>query len=203
MLTSRAEFRLHLRPDNADIRLTSLGRCHGAISESRWTKFSKSKQKLANLTENAENMSMSVAKWKRIVPKLQSSTKNEGKVLTAFELIHRFDLEPEDVSGVLNSENEIISPDAFERMKIEGRYRMEHERMKSKKLEIERESATEIPDHLDFSKMRGLSQECIEKLERARPRNLAAATRIAGITPEAIVVLMRYLKSPSGVNLSC
>ncbi|EGT56274.1 hypothetical protein CAEBREN_25292 [Caenorhabditis brenneri] len=203
MLTSRAEFRLHLRPDNADIRLTELGRRHNAISDERWSKFTKTRDELNELTAKTEEMKMSVVKWKRVIPKLSATTRNEGKVLSAFELIHRYDLNKEDLEECLK--NEKIDEGILERLKIEGRYRMEHERMKAKKQEIDRESATTIPDNIDFSTMRGMSLECIEKLERARPRNLAAATRISGITPEAIVVLMRYLKSPvvaTSVNTS-
>uniref|UniRef100_A0A1I7UCJ8 Protein MTO1 homolog, mitochondrial n=1 Tax=Caenorhabditis tropicalis TaxID=1561998 RepID=A0A1I7UCJ8_9PELO len=200
MLTSRAEFRLHLRPDNADIRLTELGKRHNAIGEKRWEKFVKIRDELDKLTEKTEEMKMSVVKWKRIIPKLSATTRNEGKVLSAFELIHRYDLGKEDLENCFENEN--IDQNILERLKIEGRYRMEHERMKTKKQEIDRESATIIPDNIDFSTMRGLSLECIEKLERARPGNLAAATRIPGITPEAIVVLMRHLKSPLVVNAS-
>lgn len=77
---------------------------------------------------------MSMSKWKRKVPKLAESTKNEGKVLTAFELIHRYDLDSGDLKEILNSEGncEDVDEDVFERLKIEGRYRMEHERMKVK-----------------------------------------------------------------------
>ncbi|CAA91322.1 Protein MTO1 homolog, mitochondrial [Caenorhabditis elegans] len=200
MLTSRAEFRLYLRPDNADIRLTELGRRHNAISDNRWAIFTETKGELNNLTQRTEEMKMSMVKWKRIIPKLAATSRNDGKVLSAFDLIHRYDLDKSDLELCLKDKN--IGEDILERLKIEGRYQMEHERMKAKKQEIDRESATAIPDNTDFSTMRGMSLECIEKLERARPRNLAAATRISGITPEAIVVLMRHLKNPAPVRSS-
>ncbi|CAI5441460.1 unnamed protein product [Caenorhabditis angaria] len=193
MLTSRAECRLHLRPDNADIRLTEKGKQCNAISDERWNEFSSMKSRLDEVTNISENMEMSLSKWKRILPELV--TKNDAKVLSAFELIHRFDLNLNDLK---NAEifDKNVEEDVFERLKIEGRYRMDHERMKNKREEIDRESATEIPDSIDYSKMRGMSLECIEKLESAKPRNLAAATRISGITPEAVIILLRHLKSP-------
>ena len=130
MLTSRAEFRLHLRPDNADIRLTELGRRHNAISDERWAKFSKPRGALNDLTEKTEQMKMSVVKWKRVIPKMSATTRNEGKVLSAFELVHRYDLGKEDLE--MGLEDVKVDENILERLKIEGRYRMEHERMKAK-----------------------------------------------------------------------
>lgn len=157
MLTSRAEFRLYLRPDNADIRLTELGRRHNAISDNRWAIFTETKGELNNLTQRTEEMKMSMVKWKRIIPKLAATSRNDGKVLSAFDLIHRYDLDKSDLELCLKDKN--IGEDILERLKIEGRYQMEHERMKAKKQEIDRESATAIPDNTDFSTMRGMSLE--------------------------------------------
>ncbi|CAB3404365.1 unnamed protein product [Caenorhabditis bovis] len=194
MLTSRAECRLHLRPDNADMRLTEMGRRFNAVGNERWQQFCNVKRDLEIMREEARNISMSLAKWKRILPKLK--TKNDAKVLSAFEMIHRFDLTFEDFNSVIEQKFSDNQSETFERLKIEGMYRLENERMRAKANEIEKESATQIPDDIDYSEMKGLNLESIEKLERARPRNLAAATRISGITPEAIVVLLRHLKSP-------
>lgn len=130
MLTSRAEFRLYLRPDNADIRLTELGRRHNAISDNRWAIFTETKGELNNLTQRTEEMKMSMVKWKRIIPKLAATSRNDGKVLSAFDLIHRYDLDKSDLELCLKDKN--IGEDILERLKIEGRYQMEHERMKAK-----------------------------------------------------------------------
>ncbi|CAI4231377.1 unnamed protein product [Auanema sp. JU1783] len=195
MFTSRAECRLHLRPDNADLRLTPAGRKHGVVSDQRWSVFSEQKNGMDTATSLLTDVKMSIAKWSRLLPQLKS--RNASKVLNGYELIYRHNISIEELKTALPDQLAVLTGDLkalTARLSNEGSYSLDHKRMQDKIAEINRESELGVPEDIDFSRIKGLSMECIEKLDRARPLNLAAASRIPGVTPEAIVVLLRFLK---------
>ncbi|CAJ0932365.1 unnamed protein product, partial [Mesorhabditis belari] len=201
MFTSRAECRLYLRPDNADIRLTEAGHKLGAISAKRWGHYTDLKNSLSEATNQLQMTTMSLSKWASLIPRLEESVKIRGKVLSAYEMIHRHSVTFKELVTALASFANLSNKKKLEeRIRIEGSYATQRERMQNKLLEIERESATMIPDDVNYERMLGMSDECAEKLDRMRPGTLAAATRIPGITPEAITVLLRYLKKETPLS---
>ncbi|KAK5980539.1 tRNA uridine 5-carboxymethylaminomethyl modification enzyme GidA, partial [Trichostrongylus colubriformis] len=204
MFTSRAEHRLHLRPDNADMRLTELGREMGAISDVRWSRFIAEKNAVDTATSALKSIRMSISKWTRVLPKLQS--KNLHKVLSAYEMLYRHNVSLEELINVFPDQ---LGPGWSEnleslekRLRYEASYEVAQERMKNKMKEIDRESSSLIPEDIDYSKLQGLSIECWEALDRARPLNLAAASRVPGVKPDAIIAILRYLKRSSTVSQS-
>ncbi|WKX94251.1 hypothetical protein Q1695_011477 [Nippostrongylus brasiliensis] len=204
MFTSRAEHRLHLRPDNADIRLTELGRKWRAISDSRWSVFCSEKHALDEATAALKDIRMSISKWCQLLPGFQS--KNLTKVLTAYDMLYRHNISlkklketfPERLANSLSNDLDSLE----KRIKCEGSYEGAVERMKIKMKEVDQESSSLIPEDIDYSKLKGLSVECWEKLDRARPLNLAAASRVPGVKPEAIIAILRYLKQPRSTSQS-
>ncbi|XGW12487.1 hypothetical protein V3C99_013299 [Haemonchus contortus] len=204
MFTSRAEHRLHLRPDNADMRLTELGRKWGAVRDIRWSRFIDEKNAVDTATEALRDIRMSISKWTKLLPKLQS--KNLAKVLSAYEMLYRHNIPLEDLKAALPDQLGHCLPDKLgnleTRLKYEASYEVAQKRMKNRMKEIDQESSSLIPEDIDYSKLQGLSAECWEKLDRARPLNLAAASRVPGVKPEAIVAILRYLKRNNIVSQS-
>ncbi|CAJ0586830.1 unnamed protein product, partial [Mesorhabditis spiculigera] len=194
MFTSRAECRLHLRPDNADMRLTRLGHEHGAISDRRWQHFEALENDLTIISDRLKSVSLSMAKWGRLIPRLQAP-RQSSKVNTAYDMISRHAVSFEEIADALPEFSDLRTQTSLEeRIRVDSLYSEQHQRMQEKISEIERESTTEIPEDINYGLMKGMSDECMEKLDRMKPGTLAAATRIPGITPEAIVVLLRHLK---------
>uniref|UniRef100_A0A0K0FY21 Protein MTO1 homolog, mitochondrial n=1 Tax=Strongyloides venezuelensis TaxID=75913 RepID=A0A0K0FY21_STRVS len=193
MFTSRAEFRLHLRPDNADVRLTDKGIRYGFIGENRKEYWEKMKKNLDYVKEIMKNDIRSTAKWENKIKKLKRSSKNS---ISAFELLYRHDLSLNDFCHAIPELSQYSGDIALEkRLKIEGSYEKLHEKLVRKMEDVQRNSNIMIPEKTNFSTIKGLSFECIEKLDMFRPLNIAAASRIQGITPEALLILMTYLKS--------
>uniref|UniRef100_A0A0N5B801 Protein MTO1 homolog, mitochondrial n=1 Tax=Strongyloides papillosus TaxID=174720 RepID=A0A0N5B801_STREA len=193
MFTSRAEFRLHLRPDNADVRLTDKGIKYGFIRENRKEYWEKTKKNLEYVKEIMKNDIRSTAKWENEIKKLKRSSRQS---ISAFELMHRHDLSLSDFCLAIPELSQYSDDITLEkRLKIEGSYEKSHEQLVRKMEDVQRNSNIMIPEDTNFSTIKGISLECIEKLEMFRPLNIAAASRIQGITPEALLVLMTYLKS--------
>ncbi|EYC46148.1 hypothetical protein Y032_0406g900 [Ancylostoma ceylanicum] len=178
MFTSRAEHRLHLRPDNADMRLTEIGRQWGAVGDSRWSRFQVEKDTVEKTTKALKEIRMSLQKWSSVIPSLQ--TRNLSKVLSAYDMIHRHNVPlsqlvatfPERLAHCVSGDETRLE----KRLKVEASYEGARDRMKVKMDEIDRESSSLIPENIDYGSLKGLSIECREKLDRARPLNLAAAS---------------------------
>ncbi len=169
MFTSRAEFRLHLRIDNADERLTPIGREVGLVGEERWTLYERKQAQKARLTTHLEA--------KRLLPWLR---RPEAKLASLSGSIKEF-LGEDPVHGLLATvETEV---------KYAG-YISQQERQIKRLQESEQRR---IPSGFNFSGIPGLSTEAKQKLERVRPQTLGQAGRIPGITPAAVAVLDVYL----------
>ncbi|VDN58185.1 unnamed protein product [Dracunculus medinensis] len=196
MFTSRAEFRLHLRPDNADIRLTDKAYHMGVVSEDRYSHFLNLKTRLKDATELLKSIKYPLATWPKYLQNFKPKNKL-GKVYTAYDLLHRHDISfrelerafPKEMSPFLDNELE-------SRIRIEGLYKKQHDLLVEKMITVRREGRALIPENIKYSNIDGLSFECMEKFEQWRPQNLAAASRVPGVTPEALYILLRYIKTP-------
>lgn len=201
MFTSRAEFRLMLRPDNADLRLTSKGYHVGCVSSERYEKTMKMKKDLENAFELFDSVSFPVQKWKEIFH-LPSSTNTERK--TASEMLSHAN-DNITVQMLCDSLPEIFghlatSEDLCTRIKIEALYQTAVAMQKEQVSQIKKEESMIIPPEVDYTSYKlSISSEEQEKLITAQPQTIAAASRIPGVTPSTILRLLFYIKNHSKV----
>ena len=189
MFTSRSEYRLTLRADNSDQRLTPLGMQIGCISSKRKTIF---KNKLKQLQEG-----FSLVKKYSISPnKLEKNgimINHDGKKRSAFDLLSFENVSFSDVNNIW-PETKFIKDDIREQIEIETQYAGYLERQREDIIDFKREEELTLPKNLDYKTIGSLSNEIVEKLTLVRPPTLGAASRISGVTPAAIIALLRYVK---------
>mgnify|MGYP001356377698 FL=1 len=189
MFTSRSEYRLTLRADNSDQRLTPLGMQIGCISSKRKTIF---KNKLKQLQEG-----FSLVKKYSISPnKLEKNgimINHDGKKRSAFDLLSFENVSFSDVNNIW-PETKFIKDDIREQIEIETQYSGYLERQREDIIDFKKEEELTLPKNLDYKTIGSLSNEIVEKLTLVRPPTLGAASRISGVTPAAIIALLRYVK---------
>ena len=174
MFTSRAEYRLMLREDNADLRLTERGRQLGVVDDARWDAFNRKRDAIALEQERLKSTYVSASLRER---------------RSLLELLRR----PE-VSYASLVDNSSIDPAVAEQIEIQAKYDGYIGRQRA---EVERRSKLEtlaLPTDLDYRSVRGLSVEVQQKLNRYRPQTIGQASRISGVTPAAISLLLVHLK---------
>ncbi len=197
MFTSRAEYRLSLREDNADLRLTPKGRELGLVDDDRWRVFSTKRDLITDETERLK----SVVVRPRDVP-TGSDVGTLSRDATAYDLLRRPEMRYRDVTalprvGPADISNELVEEHAAQvgqQLEIQARYHGYIERQSS---EIERQrknEVTPVPADFDYASVTGLSNEVREKLERIRPTSIGQASRISGMTPAAVSLLLIHLK---------
>jgi tRNA uridine 5-carboxymethylaminomethyl modification enzyme len=187
MFTSRAEFRLHLRIDNADERLTPLGRKAGLVSDDRWALYARKREQKLRLNQLLEKTRVDPANFGHLgissedrPTLLQWLKRPEARIAALGEWLRRV-LGEEPVHGVLTT----LETEA----KYAG-YIAQQERQIDRLRDSERRR---IPSDFEFSHIPGLSTEVRQKLQRVRPETLGQAGRIPGVTPAAVAVLDVYL----------
>lgn len=193
MFTSRAEYRLQLREDNADLRLTEVGRKHGLVEDVRWQAFDKKREAIANEQERLKSI------W--VNPKsldLKDAERVLGKGIEReyplYELLRRPDVSYSGLMSLpiagLGVEDEKVA----EQIEIQAKYQGYIERQRE---EIERQAGHEetiLPSKMDYRAVRGLSIEAQQKLNLHQPETMGQAARISGITPASISLLLVHLK---------
>ena len=193
MFTSRAEYRLQLREDNADLRLTEVGRKFGLIDDARWAAFSR---KRGEIDRQAAQLR---ATWARPADiSLQDQMDTLGQPLEReqplFDLLRRPGVSYEALSHWIGSEHAPVGSAVAEQVEIAAKYAGYIERQRD---EVERNRAqatARVPLDMDYANVRGLSKEAQQKLAQHRPETVGQASRIQGITPAAISLLLVHLK---------
>ena len=193
MFTSRAEYRLLLREDNADSRLTALGREIGLVDDARWAAFN-SKMEAVEL-ELQRLRGQWVHPDHKAVPELNTLLKNPVSREHSFEeLIRRPEMTYNALMNIDGIGPGIDDPVAAEQVEIQIKYAGYIARQLDEIAKAQRHENTLLPMDFDYSKISGLSNEVVAKLTEARPETIGKASRISGITPAAISLLLVYLK---------
>ena len=189
MFTSRAEYRLLLREDNADQRLSPLAKKLGLIDENRWAKFNKKMEDIQKEKERLRNHKVSLKQLNEISGK---QTVKSNANITALEVLKRPEVSYEEMCKVLGIEpaKEEVAIDVITDKKYSGYI----ERQKKEIKKIKKNENALIPEQINFNDIEGLSNESKQKLSAVSPRTLAHAQRIPGLTPAAISLLLVHIK---------
>ena len=190
MFTSRAEYRLHLRADNADQRLTEKGMAIGLVGDQRAAHYLDKKTALDTGRALLKSLSLTPTE----AQKVGLPIKQDGMRRTAFQLLAFPTIEKEDIRRIWADDLEQISDDIYDQLAIEALYATYLQRQQNDIDAFRRDEALEIPEDLNYRTIPGLSNELQEKLSAARPGTLGAAARVAGVTPAALSLLLGYIK---------
>ena len=193
LLTSRAEYRLLLRHDNASERLIKYGYNFGLISEERYSKYFEIRKSIEKLIEELKEVKLNPKK------DFNEYLKSKGKdvineKISGFDLLKRPDTIIEDVEYYTNTKfdyNEEVKDKTLIEIKYDGYIQKERKIAEKMKLMENRK----LPDDIDYHTVKNLASEAIEKLEKVRPTTLAQASRISGVNPSDISMLLIYLES--------
>jgi len=194
MFTSRAEYRLMLREDNADLRLTETGRQLGVVDETRWRAFSNKREQIER---ERERLSSTWIGPQQVRPDFESENENLSisKEVTLLDLLKRPGVNYEHLANLTEETLPVVDADVMEQIEIEAKYSGYIGRQQQEIDRQRRNEETTLPDDMNYEDVRGLSTEVRQKLINHRPQTLGQAARISGITPAAISLLMVHLKS--------
>ena len=193
MFTSRAEYRLQLREDNADVRLTPTGRELGLVDDGRWDKFSRKRD--AVVAETARLGALWAAPNNALGASLASSIGIEvSRESNALDLLRRPELDYATLMRVPALGPGVDDAKVAEQVEIETKYAGYLNRQRDDIARQQRNETTAIPDAFDYAQVYGLSAEALQKLQRVRPQTLGQAQRIPGMTPAAISLLLVHLE---------
>ncbi|KHJ53507.1 tRNA uridine 5-carboxymethylaminomethyl modification protein [Aureimonas altamirensis] len=190
MFTSRAEYRLSLRADNADRRLTRKGIELGLVAGERQAVFQASEALLVDAKQRLKSLSLTPAEAQR----QGLHVNQDGRRRTAWQLLAQDGVNLERLSAVWAEEILSLPEQIRERVEIEASYDVYLDRQRREQASLRRDEQKVIPDGFDFAALKGLSIEIVQKLSTRQPRTLAEAERIDGMTPAAMAILLVALR---------
>jgi len=197
MFTSRAEYRLSLREDNADMRLTEHGRRLGLVGDARWAAFCEKREAIAREQERLRSTWIQPARVS-----LEDVTRVLGKPIereySLYDLLRRPDVTYQSLMslkiGDASVATETLDPLVIEQIEIQAKYQGYIDRQSEEVAKSLSSEEARLPDDIDYTVIGGLSNEIQQKLIRYRPETIGQASRIQGMTPAAISILLVHLK---------
>jgi len=200
LLTSRAEYRLLLRHDNADLRLTEIGRKIGLISDERYEKYILKKK---NIDEEIKRLKNTIIKpneqTQELLKSLGSSELKDG--IRASDLLRRPEIDYTHIKALIPIEKE-LSPDEEEQVEIQIKYEGYIQKAMEQVERMKKMEDKKIPPDIDYDAINGLANEARENLKKVHPLTLAQASRISGVNPADISILLVYLEQGKIARIS-
>ncbi len=200
MFTSRAEYRLLLREDNADLRLTETGRELGLVDEDRWRAFAIKREAIER--ESTRLQATWVQPGSAAAEAVAEKTgKSLAREYSLMDLLRRPELTHADLTRLPGIEITTVEDEAVvEQVQVQAKYQGYIARQQDDIDRLKRHEGTVLPSDLDYAAVQGLSHEIRQKFEEARPQTLAQASRISGVTPAAVSILLIHLKKRRLLN---
>lgn len=195
MFTSRAEFRLALRADNADQRLTGVGHEIGCVGGIRWNHFSEKMERIQSTRDKLSDVLLTA----RQIAETGANLNPDGPSKTALEALSLNDFDRDNLLSVLPSAAD-VELETLNQIRRDALYAHYIERQKRDIETLERDESLAIPSDLDYSSITGLSKELQVKLASVRPENIAQAGRVDGMTPAAIMLILARIKRLEGAK---
>ena len=193
MFTSRAEYRLQLREDNADMRLTELGRRLGLIGDQQWRMFQHKQESVQRELQRLRQtwytpLNLPLSEQERV---LGQPLSKESSLL---DMLRRPNVSYAQLMTLPNAQQQVLEADAAEQVEIQAKYQGYIERQNEEINHRQNLEKLKLPANIDYAQVKGLSAEVQQKLNQFRPETVGQASRISGITPAAVALLMVHLK---------
>ncbi|RUR18421.1 tRNA uridine-5-carboxymethylaminomethyl(34) synthesis enzyme MnmG [Legionella sp. km535] len=191
MFTSRAEYRLLLREDNADLRLTAKGRELGLVGDARWERFSSKRESIETTQSLLHETWVRVGHYDALKDILDKPMQHDNR---ASEFLKRPEINYQHLLMLQDLNLPQLPADVTEQIEIQNKYAGYIERQEQDIEKLRKYEHTALPEHLDYTTVTGLSSEVMQKLAKIKPTSLAQAGRISGVTPAALSLLLVHLK---------